>query len=345
MPKRPCAIQVTEDSKTIVCADKFGDVYSLPLQHTTNGEGAAAASQSNGASKQKLYEPAAHETTVHTKRNLKALQEQMRAKGKPTNSTKEPLAFEHKLLLGHVSMLTDLQLVCHEVEGKRKRYIMTCDRDEHIRISRGIPQTHIVESYCLGHTEFVHCIRHIPSTTTLVSAGGDDWLGVWDWLTGKLLKKHSLRDIRQFEDDATEQESKAPIAVRNIWLMSSSKSEPLVVVSCEGIAALAVFGATNLLDGEITFTNARSHGQILDMVDIGQGKAVVSSQKQGLQIWHVEDHDGSWFVPSNASEDHKLLDPLNDSNDVPEPDQAGLDMLLHGVEKLRKRDNEEEKDE
>ncbi|PSK60121.1 Thioredoxin reductase [Elsinoe australis] len=248
MPKRPCAIQVTEDSKTIVCADKFGDVYSLPLQHTTNGEGAAAESQSNGASKQKLYEPAAHETTVHTKRNLKALQEQMRAKGKPTNSTKEPLAFEHKLLLGHVSMLTDLQLVCHEVEGKRKRYIMTCDRDEHIRISRGIPQTHVIESYCLGHTEFVHCIRHIPGTTTLVSAGGDEWLGVWDWLTGKLLKKHSLRDIRQFEDEASEQESKAPIAVRNIWLMSSSKSKPLVVVSCEGVAALAVFEATNLLD-------------------------------------------------------------------------------------------------
>ncbi|KAG9924666.1 hypothetical protein KCU98_g21591, partial [Aureobasidium melanogenum] len=31
MPKRPCAVLVTPDNKTILCGDKFGDVYSLPL--------------------------------------------------------------------------------------------------------------------------------------------------------------------------------------------------------------------------------------------------------------------------------------------------------------------------
>ena len=30
MPKRPCAIQISPDNTTIICGDKFGDVYSLP---------------------------------------------------------------------------------------------------------------------------------------------------------------------------------------------------------------------------------------------------------------------------------------------------------------------------
>lgn len=54
--------------------------------------------------------------------------------------------FEHKLLLGHVSMLTDIALVV--LNGRN--YIITADRDEHIRISRGIPQSHIIEGFCLG---------------------------------------------------------------------------------------------------------------------------------------------------------------------------------------------------
>ncbi|KAF9203817.1 tRNA (guanine-N(7)-)-methyltransferase non-catalytic subunit trm82, partial [Haplosporangium sp. Z 27] len=48
-------------------------------------------------------------------------------------------------ILGHVSMATDLALT------KDNKYIITSDRDEHIRVSQ-YPKGHNIETYCLGHT-------------------------------------------------------------------------------------------------------------------------------------------------------------------------------------------------
>ncbi len=52
------------------------------------------------------------------------------------------------LLLGHLSMLLDVLVTdC-------SRFVVTCDRDEKIRVSR-YPNAYNIHTYCLGHTEFV----------------------------------------------------------------------------------------------------------------------------------------------------------------------------------------------
>jgi tRNA (guanine-N(7)-)-methyltransferase subunit TRM82 len=48
------------------------------------------------------------------------------------------------LILGHTSMLTTFTLTPDE------RYIITADRDEHIRVS-WYPQGFNIERFCLGH--------------------------------------------------------------------------------------------------------------------------------------------------------------------------------------------------
>ncbi|KAK0038711.1 tRNA (guanine-N(7)-)-methyltransferase non-catalytic subunit wuho, partial [Biomphalaria pfeifferi] len=50
------------------------------------------------------------------------------------------------LLLGHLSMVLDVLLV------ESDSLIVTCDRDEKIRVSR-YPDGYQIESYCLGHTQ------------------------------------------------------------------------------------------------------------------------------------------------------------------------------------------------
>ena len=195
MPKRPCAVEVLPDGSSILCGDKFGDVYSIPLLIAKPAEDVDAAIGANGihevVEKKGTFKPSASTSTVHSKRNRKALEAQMAQRN--FTPRKEALQFEHKLLLGHVSMLTDMVFATTQVDGVARPHIITADRDEHIRISRGPPQAHIIEGYCMGHTEFISSLCLVPGTDLLVSGGGDDWLGVWSWPKFELLRKIDLR--------------------------------------------------------------------------------------------------------------------------------------------------------
>lgn len=194
MPKRPCAITITADDSIIICADKFGDVYSLPLlTPVSSGEHVRPDDLlkpvTSPQSPSKPFIPAANNLTVHSVRNRRALQSQRRQKQIAVE--KPGPDFEHKLLLGHVSMLTDIAVVEREGRG----YIITADRDEHIRISRGLSQAYVTERYCLGHKEFVSRLC-FPSSrpNILVSGGGDDEIYIWDWYLGKMIYSFSLRE-------------------------------------------------------------------------------------------------------------------------------------------------------
>ena len=109
------------------------------------------------------------------------------------------------MILGHASPLTAFLLTNDE------KYIITADRDEHIRVS-WYPKGYIIEMYCLGHLKYgLFCLQfmekgsffdnflyrfvsaiHIPSSdpASLISGGGDPMLKIWDWMTGVL--KHEV---------------------------------------------------------------------------------------------------------------------------------------------------------
>ncbi|KAK7687287.1 hypothetical protein QCA50_009792 [Cerrena zonata] len=149
LPKKPTDIRLVQDSQTILVSDKFGDIFSYPL---TPDNSTPSSSQAPPAGTSKRGSLTSHEN--------------------PSNGT---------LVLGHTSLLTSFVLTEDE------KFIISADRDEHIRISWN-PQGHVIERYCLGHKKFVSAItvpRFEPSI--LISGGGDPELKLWDWLSGRHL--------------------------------------------------------------------------------------------------------------------------------------------------------------
>jgi tRNA (guanine-N(7)-)-methyltransferase subunit TRM82 len=140
-------------------------------------------------------------------------------------------------------MLTDI--ACTTVDGRS--YIVTADRDEHIRISRGLPQAHIIEGFCQGHDEFISRLCISKSKFHLVSGGGDAHLHVWDWLSGELIQKLPIRDaVMSFyrEQGSTTLDDKLKVAVSGIWSVpygSHPDQADEVLVACEGVPALFSF--------------------------------------------------------------------------------------------------------
>ncbi|XP_047528663.1 tRNA (guanine-N(7)-)-methyltransferase non-catalytic subunit wuho [Vanessa atalanta] len=83
-------------------------------------------------------------------------------------------------ILGHLSLLLNI------LQTNDGKYIITSDRDEKIRVSC-FPNAYNIQTFCLGHKEFVMHIELLPHATEyLTSASGDGNIKIWDYTNGKL---------------------------------------------------------------------------------------------------------------------------------------------------------------
>ncbi|GAB5587702.1 hypothetical protein Unana1_02602 [Umbelopsis nana] len=173
--KRINALHFTNDGTQVVEADKFGDVYSFPVESTTD----------------------------------------------PTADKAEE-AKKLKPLVGHVSMVTDMVL------SADNKYVITADRDEHVRVSR-FPNGYNIESFCLGHTDVITNIRIVPwSSNVLATIGGDNTFRLWDFVAGKQLQSiHYQSQIEKYVPEGVDANSADPIAMN----MELSTKDNIAVVS------------------------------------------------------------------------------------------------------------------
>ncbi|KAF2230764.1 hypothetical protein EV356DRAFT_508232 [Viridothelium virens] len=375
MPKRPNAVAISPDETTLLVGDKFGDVYALPLLESAEEEEPTTQPTITAMSdvRAKPFKPTANPLTVHSGSNRKALASQLQVKEHV--KTKEPLKFRHELLLGHVSMLTDLAvMLVDDDDGNIREYIITADRDEHIRISRGRPQAHIIEGYCLGHKQFISKLR-LPAPNLLVSAGGENEIYVWDWLAGRLLRKidigPALRDFRaswkaspgiregdRNEDDQCEDQQ---TAISGLWIGLPGSSQEKLIVTCEGVPALIYIQVSSLTD----YDTPRVHtvpllGNVLDVTVMSD--LVVAAIDNIHQPWstsalHSPDEQPpllqllkfEQFLYESVTEvdtgAFRLSDQVSSKPSAPPDNEAEQDVhvdrdfweLVYHVEKLRKR--------
>ncbi|KAM3530702.1 hypothetical protein MY4038_004796 [Beauveria bassiana] len=348
MPKRPSSIAVSHDDQIIV-ADKFGDVYAIPL--IKSSEAYTPPEQQTPASsvaKKPRTKPAATVLTVHSKGNRAALAAQQREIENPTNGPSSGAKaaaspdFAHTLLLGHVSMLTALVL---GEDAQGRRYIITGDRDEHIRVSRYMPQAHVIHGYCLGHGEFVGAMA-IPSERRelLVSGGGDEDLLVWDWVNGALLSRTSiLTPAQQVSPQA------AKVAVSRLIALdypSESGTQTHVVAICEGISAIFTWQllADNTLTKpsiiqlpgnplDITTSTTSSTASLAVALHVPEGSETAAQSLHLIQLM-TDDH-GRLAVDTIAPvRDDPPQEIKEQEQDVTE---AEVHTLFYTVEHLRKQ--------
>ena len=259
MPKRLCALRLIEkkenmtveeevsvDGVVIICGDKFGDVYSLPLIHVPEEDRApkedraptpapstpASDSGRNGLSvpKPEPEEKAPRETgIITTARNKRAAgrASEMTTRNSIAKLEAKELHFRHKHLLGHVSLLLDVLPVSRQVEVEtgeiqKRTWILSADKDEHIRVSR-YPKSYVIEGFCLGHTSYVAKLLAPPwdmEQKTLISGGGDDYLLCWDWTAMKVDQRIGLRDyVMKSVDDTILCREKLPLSSIDIEAM------------------------------------------------------------------------------------------------------------------------------
>ncbi|KAL3481228.1 hypothetical protein BJX99DRAFT_219380 [Aspergillus californicus] len=353
VPKRPCAITFM-DNNDILLGDKFGDVYSMPLIPSTKPRATSKYSR-----QEKPKKLAATNLTVHTQRNLRSLemQKQQRASKNPNkvkeNNAEKP-TFDVDLLLGHVSLLTDVAFVSlstSDPSSTRKRsYILSADRDEHIRVSRGPPQAHIIENHCFGHTAFITKLC-IPAWAPeiVISGGGDPYLLVWNWTTSQIL--HKILLVKE-TPEATANE----VVVRGIWAASFG-SKQLVFVALEGQPDLQTF----TLDSKGTLTPEqplKTTGNILDIQpreDINTVLISVDNIRQpgSTQEWRSSPSPAPLLeafqlkpgteISEWTTVSDNMLSTINASNTVAisatteGKDKTALNNSLYGLENLRKK--------
>lgn len=90
-------------------------------------------------------------------------------------------------ILGHLSMLLDIKL--------SNKFVLTCDRDEKIRVSH-YPNAYNIHNYCLGHTDFITSME-LLNDTKLISGSGDGTLKTWEFLKVAFINHFGWSNIGQ----------------------------------------------------------------------------------------------------------------------------------------------------
>lgn len=166
-------------------------------------------------------------------------------------------------ILGHLSLLLDV------LQTNDSRYIISSDRDEKIRVSC-YPNTYNIQTYCLGHKEFVNHIELLPHDDKyLTSTSGDGTVKIWDYIDGKL--HHTIDTSVEVSDDQLKQNflnimDEGGIEVSNLPIVHYSASTisenfsilALTIHSCNAVIIYSLSNEDN------NFSHRLEHKIVLD---------------------------------------------------------------------------------
>ncbi|XP_017012530.2 tRNA (guanine-N(7)-)-methyltransferase non-catalytic subunit wuho [Drosophila takahashii] len=215
-----------------------------------------------------------------------------------------------RLLLGHLSVVYDI------LWSEDQQHIITCDRDDKIRVTN-YPATFDIHSYCLGHREFVSGLA-LLSDRHIVSSSGDKTLRVWNFILGKELLQHELPapavrlQVRQLEPEKVYQAAVLfydhvdALGLYRLERSSSEDEDKWSVTASQLVRAEAgSWSISNftLTADRIYVTGAEDQRLSLRVYDIATGQPVTSGVPEGWLQMVLEGLGANEapFVPEDLS--------------------------------------------
>lgn len=235
-------------------------------------------------------------------------------------------------ILGHVSMLVDIQIAA--IDGKQ--YVITADRDEHIRVSK-FPQAYIIDRWLFGHTEFVSELTLVSwKPELLLSGGGDDFLAVWNWTTGAMLQKFEIRSLlaahlTEEYHTALRKGSDLEISIARIVAIPKYKQVAVLAEATNAILVLQLDDESNNLKYLHTLQGAEGT-RFVDLA-ASEDKIVVSvdGAESALVSVYLVTESGKY----NLVED-EVSSSINKDGSFEKTD-AHQEYPMYGIKHLRKR--------
>ncbi|CAD6206620.1 unnamed protein product [Miscanthus lutarioriparius] len=143
-------------------------------------------------------------------------------------------------ILGHYcSIITSMKF---SPDG---RFIATADRDFKIRVTlfpkNPLKGAHEIQSFCLGHTDFVSCITFTSiseNQSFLISGGGDSTVRLWDYVNGCLLDTFQVRD-KMGELLGPNETDDSSLAIADICPSNDGSLVAVAIQSFSGVMLLA----------------------------------------------------------------------------------------------------------
>ncbi|XP_010522743.1 PREDICTED: tRNA (guanine-N(7)-)-methyltransferase non-catalytic subunit wdr4 [Tarenaya hassleriana] len=176
-------------------------------------------------------------------------------------------------------------------------YILSADRDFKIRVTvfpkKPLEGAHEIQSFCLGHTEFVKCLAFVRTPEFpqgyLVSGSGDSTVRLWDITSGSLLDTCNVSTkaghVESDEGEPTQ------CTVTDICTIPNSSLVAVAIQSLQGIMLLSC----DVLARNLSITKVITiPGESFIPTSICMG---VSSSTKELLVWLVT---GASNLPSSS---------------------------------------------
>lgn len=191
-------------------------------------------------------------------------------------------------ILGHYcSIITSMKF---SPDG---RFIATADRDFKIRVTlfskNPLKGAHEIQSFCLGHTDFVSCITFTSiseNQSFLISGGGDSTVRLWDYVNGCLLDTFQAKD-KKGELLGPNETDDSSLAITDICPSNDGSLVAVAIQSFSGIMLLAC----DLVGKKLSFR------KVITMEKSYIPTSLASSSSSEL-LWTVM---GASNMPSQAS--------------------------------------------